>query len=290
VERKGEVYRVSLKLLDVKAKTVDVGVDEMPISGSVAGLSRRLYVKLVGDVPTSGTVVVTARAQGGATVDGAKVFVDEERRGVLAGGRLAVTGVTEGHHVVAVEATGLARFEAAVTVRIGEQTTLDALLVDKADPASRSHALLWKVSLGAGLAVAAGGGAAAWFGDHQQKMYQGKLNAKLQAGAQPDATVGVDDCGDTSAAALQNITTQRKITFDGGALRHACNWHKVNVGGFVALGVGGVAALASLVLLIRDPGSSEEPLPTGARGKRPDVAIAPILLPDVAGASLALRW
>jgi hypothetical protein len=42
-------------------------------------------------------------------------------------------------------------------------------------------------------------------------------------------------------------------------------------------------------MLIRDPGSEEQP-PTGARSKKPDVAIAPILTPGVAGASLSVTW
>jgi len=42
-------------------------------------------------------------------------------------------------------------------------------------------------------------------------------------------------------------------------------------------------------LLSRDSGSSET-APTGARGKKPDVAIVPILTPDSAGASFSMRW
>lgn len=49
VERKGDQYRITLKLLDVKAKTVTQAADETPVKGSTAGAVSRLYGKLVGE-------------------------------------------------------------------------------------------------------------------------------------------------------------------------------------------------------------------------------------------------
>jgi hypothetical protein len=290
VEKRGDVYRVSLKLLDIKAKTVEVGSDEMPIGGSVSGVAKRLYAKLIGDAPgAAGALIVTARSQSGAQVDGGRVMVDEDRKGSIAGGKLTVTGLGEGRHVVAIEVPGLQRFEATVTVRGGEQSTLEALLLDKLapPPSSHSHARLWKVSLGASLAVAVLGGGAAASGWLLQNHYNGQLNLVQKNGSKK--TVGVDDCGATDDMALGAIETSREIMFNHDNLRNACKSHTANVAGFVVLGVGGLATVASLIMLIRDPGSEEQP-PTGARSKKPDVAIAPILTPGVAGASLSVTW
>jgi hypothetical protein len=291
VEKRGEAYRVSLKLLDVKAKTVEIASDEMPIGGSAAGVAKRLYTKLIGDSPSvAGALIVTARSQSGTAVDGGKVMVDEDRKGVLAGGKLTVTGLAEGRHIIAIEAGGLQRFEATVTVRGGEQSTIDALLLDKVAPVapSRGHALLWKVSLGASLAVAAAGGGGAAYAFIMQNQSKDKLNVKT-SDASNHSNVGVDDCGKTDEASLMNIEATRGITFNHPALRDACSWHTANVLGFVALGVGGAAALGSLIMLIRDPGSEEQP-PTGTRARKPDVAIAPILTPEITGASLSFAW
>jgi hypothetical protein len=47
--------------------------------------------------------------------------------------------------------------------------------------------------------------------------------------------------------------------------------------------------VVSLIMLTRDVHPSESS-PTGARGKKPGVAIAPIVQRDMAGASLSVRW
>ncbi|HUC07379.1 MAG TPA: PEGA domain-containing protein, partial [Solirubrobacterales bacterium] len=160
VERKGEAYRVSLKLLDIKDKTLQPVGDEMPVGGSVTGVSKRIYNKLIGEVaPVTGTLVIKARSQAGGAISSGTVMVDEDRKGALASGKLTVTGLAEGRHTVAVEAGGYRRFEETVTVRGGEQASLDALLIDKAVASSSSpNTLIWKASLGAGIAVAAAGG------------------------------------------------------------------------------------------------------------------------------------
>jgi hypothetical protein len=290
VEKKGDVYRVSLKLLDVKAKTIDVGGDEMAVGGSVTGVSKRLYSKLIGDSPSgAGALVVTARSQSGAAVDGGKVMVDEDRKGVLAGGKLTLTGLTEGRHIIAIEVGGLQRFEATVTVRGGEPSTLDALLLDKDAPSpspSRAHALLWKASFGAGLGVLAAGTTLATYSYFKMNDQGAVLHVKTSQTAPPGTTIGVGDCGKTDSEIKMSGNV---ISFDHPALVRACFWNKLHYAGIGALSVGGAAALVSLIMLTRDSGATEKP-PTGARTKRPDVAITPIVLPDVAGASLSVTW
>lgn len=287
VEKRGEVYRVSLKLLDVKAKTIDVGGDEMPVGSSVTGVSKRLYTKLIGDSSSGGgSLIVTARSQSGAAVDGGKVMVDEDRKGVLAGGKLTVTGLAEGRHVLAIEVGGLQRFEVTVTVRGGEQSTLDALLLDKDATVSsppRSHARLWKVSLGAGIVTMLAGASYAAYSYSRQNSWLGKDQLKIMGPL--DSSVGSGDCG----LPYNDVLTKEGVTsFNPHALDRACSWNTRIYIGFMVGGVGLVGAVASLILLTRDSGSEQQP--TGARARKPDVAIAPILTPNVAGASLSVHW
>jgi hypothetical protein len=293
VEKKGEVYRVSLKLLDVKAKTIEPGSDEMPVGGSVAGLSRRLYGKLVGDSPSgAGALLLTARSQSGAEVNGGRVMVDEDRKGVLSGGKLTVAGLTEGRHVVAIEVGGLQRFEATVTVHGGEQSTLDALLLDRVAQVSpsRSHAVLWKVSLGTGIAIAAASGAFAIYGYDRMTHHKGSYDAAVDTATGKlflDPTAPDESDCDRSEADL--VTTKHAIVTDKVDFQRGCTWKSRIYTSFVIGSVGLLGAVASLVMLARDPGSEERP-PTGARGKQPSVALRPIVSPDFAGGSLTLSW
>jgi hypothetical protein len=293
VEKKGEVYRVSLKLLDVKAKTVELGGDEMPVGGAVTGVSKRLYNKLIGEAPgAAGGLVVTARSQSGASVDGGKVMVDEDRRGVLSGGKLTVTGLTEGRHVVAIEVGGLQRFEATVAVHAGEQSTLDALLLARAVVPSRtSHAQAWKVTLGVSLGLAAVGGGLAGYGAYQQDKSSGNYTVLLDPsnGNMPFANATAPDQSDCGRSNTEINTLKHTNVTDRALFDSACKWHTANIAGFVVLGVGGAAAVVSLIMLIRDPGT-EERSPTGTRQRKPDVAIAPLLGPALTGAALSVTW
>jgi hypothetical protein len=288
VEKRGDVYRISLKLLDVKTKTIDPGGDEVAIGSSVVAVSRRLYSKLVGDVPSgAGSLVVTARSQSGAEVNGGRVMVDEDRKGVLSGGKLTVTGLAEGRHAIAIEVSGLQRFEATVTVRGGEPSTLDALLLDRiAGSTVASHARLWKVSLVASLVVAAAGGALAAYSYSRQNHFN---DAEMFTGPE-NPGIGASDCG-SSPGDLMALKGVRGIEFDIPSFQQACTWHTRNIIGFVVLGVGGAAAVASTIMLVRDPGAEEQqPPPTGTRNKKPDVAFLPIVTPELAGASLSIAW
>jgi len=295
VEHKGDVYRVSLKLLDVKAKTIEASTEELPVGGSVTGVSKRLYNKLIGEgqsVSVAGTLIVKARSQTGVTIRNGSVMLDEDRKGELASGRLTVTGIAEGRHTIAIEAGGYQRFEETVKIRGGEQATLDALLLERSEPGpSSSSNLTWKVSLGAGVAVmAAGGGFAAY-------AYLVKVNDQLQPSAlkivgETGAAVGSGDCGKSYQYILDHSGDQGnpKVTsFNYSALQTACTWKTRTYIGYAIGGVGLLGAVVSLIMLTRDTDSSEKP-PTGARGKKSDLAIMPMLTPAGGGATLSMRW
>src|SRR5205823_5395854 len=146
----------SLKLLDIKTRTVELGAEDMPVGAAFATATRKLYTKLVGEVPalTSGSLIVKARSPSGTA--GGTVIVDAQRRGELVAGSFTVTELPAGRHTVAIESGGrYPRFEDSVTVPPGGQIVVDALLVDSAPPPA-PRSLAWKVALGAGVAVAAG--------------------------------------------------------------------------------------------------------------------------------------
>jgi hypothetical protein len=291
VERKGEVYRVSLKLLDVKAKTAEAGGDEMPVGGSVTGLSKRLYSKLIGDGPSlGGTLILKARSQTGAAINSGKVVIDEEPKGDLAGGRLTVTGLAEGRHTLAIEAAGYQRFQETVTVHAGEQASLDAVLLEKSGqpstPASPPSTLFWKVSLGLSIAVAAGGGGYSIYSYTRQNR-QLEQNI-LQIMGENLASVGSGDCGKTEMEILEN-SNPKVTSFNYPALQSACKWGTQIYVGFAVGAIGVVGAVTSLIMLSRDAGPAEKQA-TGARARKPEVAIVPMFTPDGGGASLSVTW
>ena len=289
VERKGDVYRVSLKLLDVKAKTVEASTDELAVGGSVTSVSKRLYNKLIGEgqgVSVTGTLIVKARSQTGATIRNGTVMVDEDRKGELASGRLTVTGIAEGHHTIAIEAGGYQRFEETVTIRGGEQATLDAFLLEKTASAPSSSALLWKVSLGTGVAVAVAGGAYAYYSFTRANAHFD--NNIVNVIGDSKASVGSGDCGKSKAQIIMDANP-RVTDFNFDSFQRGCTWKDRIYVGFVVGGVGLLGAVVSLIMLTRDTDASEKP-PTGARGKKSDLAIVPMLTPAGGGATLSMRW
>jgi hypothetical protein len=284
LERRGETYRVSLKLLDVKAKTVEQGVEDMPVGTTVASVAKKLYNKLIGDNVTVGSLVVKARVEGGRSADG-RVMVDDQPRGELSSGTLTIQGLSEGSHTVAIESGGrYLRFEDRVVVRSGEQAVVDALLVDKGVPERRGRSGLWKVSLGAGIALAAAGGGFAYYSYDQMTQ---KQNGIFVTGATPRQSVTSEDCG-KSVGQLETETMVNPGQLDFGVFQDACSWHSRIYIGYAMAGVGAVGAVVSLIMLTRDPPASEKP--ASARGKKSDVAITPVLTPGHAGAALSVRW
>jgi hypothetical protein len=284
LERKGESYRVSVKLLDVKAKTVELGSEDMPVGGAPASVSKKLYNRLIGDVAlaNAGTLVVKARTQGGGQILDGRVMVDEQVRGTLAGGTLTVQGLPEGPHVVAIETEGrYQRFEDRVTVRAGDLAIVDALLIDRAAGSSPRRSALWKVSLGAGIVIAAAGGAFAYYSYDQMMKSEDNIFPVTATG---NMSATSDDCGeDVVMLKLLNPDLNTE------AFQSACSWQSRIYLGYAVGAVGAVGAIVSLIMVSRDPPVSEHPA-SRTRGKKSSVAIVPVAPNGGAGASLSLRW
>lgn len=294
IEKRGELYRISVRLLDVKAKTFDTTGEDIPVGTSVTTMSRRLYGRLFGEstAVAAGVLVIKARARGGEAVDGARVFIDDVARGTIARGKLTVNVMSEERHAVAIEAPGYTRFEQTVLVRSGQPTTLDASLEAQASPSSPAHhAAVWKWSLGGGIALAIAGGGFAYYSNDQMVNHNkvtyapatdpntGMPYTKVQA---PDAS----DCGQ----GFDQIRTNKgaEVT-NQDAFARACTWKTRIYIGYVVGGVGVLGAVVSLIMLTRDVHTAESS-PTGTRSKKSGIAIAPIVRPDAAGASLSLHW
>lgn len=293
VEKRGQGFRISLKLLDIKRKQVQPAVDELPGGGGVPGVSRRLYRKLIGAGPGgNATLVVRARSDSGAPIRSGTVMIDDESRAQLVNGKATVTEVDEGRRTVAINIGGVRRFEEIVTVRAGEQVTLDAQLHGMlpgpapgaapppgagAPPEPETPSLrpsrLWKASLVAGALTAAAGGAYAWYSNDRQQAWVPLVHAD----------VGPDQCGTGD----EQLRMDHK-TIELDAFHRTCHFHTRIFAGFAIAGVGAVAAVVSLIMLTRDPVSSDSHV-AGAR-PRSGVTIAPLIAPDRAGAQIAVRW
>jgi len=126
IEKRGNGYQVSLKLLNIGTKAFEKSVsDIVPFTeatgANLASWGKRLYAKLTG-VTDQGTLVIKAN------VDRGTVYVDNQVKGNLSGGQARIAGLPEGKYKVAIEAEGHLRYEANVDVGAGGETVHNAEL------------------------------------------------------------------------------------------------------------------------------------------------------------------
>lgn len=286
------IYRVSIKLLNVNRKQLASSTVEVLPTTDSSGVrasthAKAWYAKLAG-VVTGGTLAIRAN------IDRGTVLIDEDTKGNLASGTLTLTGIPEGRHILAIEAPGYQRYEAAVTVRTGETTPQNVTMVElKRLPArepgktltSREGTVsggkssgggIWKpVFYGTTVATAAAG-AFAIYSYVQQQDYASKIGSEK---------IGDSDCG-------------KMPTFNGPDpagdaknLKSACDWHTRNLYGLVATGVFGVAMIGSFVMAyVRDSGDDESNSASTGRRKRREFAVTPVVTPNGGGATLRFDW
>jgi hypothetical protein len=304
------VYKVSIKLLSVTRKQLTAStVETLPVTDAtgvkVQTYARTWYGKLAG-AGTGGTLVVRAN------IDRGTVLIDEDLKGSLASGTLALTGLAEGKHTLAVEGTReYQRYEAQVTVRAGETTTQNVTMVPMprrladmqpketiiregtvaAQPAPRTNA--WKPVF-YGTTVATVGGVS--FSLYE--LFKGQSNGNISGTSNFVQSVGVmdgtgkritsDQCGSGPvtdyAGAHPDDAEARRFT-------DACNNFKYQKIGWVVSGVLGAMAIGSFYMAyLRDSGS--EASKTAGRGhrKRRELAVTPIVTPAGGGATLRFDW
>jgi len=195
--------------------------------------------------------------------------------------------------VATIEADGYRRFEQTVTVRAGEPARLDAVLRDKAGPASltSSSRTAWRMALGASVVVAVAGGA---YAVHSSNKVDAHLaSSLLDIKGADGASVSSEECGKSYATILNDSRDRNGVqmvnSFNYETFQRACTWRTRFYLGFLASSVGVLGTVISLIVVISDLGSPEGS-PAGSHRKTAEVAIVPIVTPGFGGASLSLTW
>lgn len=121
IEKRGNGYQVSLKLLNVETKSAERSTTEVVPFGEAAGTAltgwgKKLYAKITG-VSNQGTLIVKAN------VDRGTVYLDGEARGNLVGGTARIVGLDAGDYKLMVEAECYLRHEGKVSVEGGKDAT-----------------------------------------------------------------------------------------------------------------------------------------------------------------------
>lgn len=302
------VYRVSIKLLSVTRKQLTAStVETLPV-GDATGVraqtyAKTWYAKLAG-AGSGGTLVIRAN------VDRGTVLVDDDIRGTLASGTLALTGVAEGKHTLAVEAATreYQRYEAQVTVRAGETTTQNVTLVPMprkladmqpketitregtvTQPAAKGS--VWKpVFYGTAVGAAAAGGFTIF-----EYLQERKNAGAIKPGAFTEA-VGGDGVGSGQCTNNPKVDAFRAMSGsdkDPNLKRFddACNNFKYVKIGWVVTGVLGAATIGSFVMAyLRDSSPPSEKVTDRGHRKHRQLVVTPIATPDGGGATLRFDW
>ena len=305
------VYKVSIKLLSVPRKQLTAStVETVPVSDAtgvkVQTYARTWYSKLAG-AGSGGTLVVRAN------IDRGTVILDEDMKGTLASGTLTLTGVAEGRHTLAVEATrDYQRYEAQISVRSGETTTQNVTMVAMprkvadmqpketitregtvTQPPPRTN--LWKPVF-YGTTVATAGGVTFSL----VELFKGRSNGNIsgtspfvQAVGTPDGTgkksVTSDQCGSSK---VTDFASANPMDPDLRRFTDACNNFKYQKIGWVVSGVLGAALIGSFYMAyIRDSGDAEvRRTAAGGHRKRRELVVTPVVTPDGGGATLRFDW
>lgn len=121
VEKRGNGYQVSLKLLNVETKTIERSTTEIVPFGEASGTAltvwgKKLYAKISG-ASNQGTLVVKSNVERGT------VFLDGEAKGNLVAGTARIVGLDAGDYKLSVEAECYVRHEGKVSIEGGKDTT-----------------------------------------------------------------------------------------------------------------------------------------------------------------------
>jgi hypothetical protein len=120
VEKRGNGYQVSLKLLNVETKTIERSSTEIvpfneATGTALTGWGKKLYAKISG-ISAQGTLIVKAN------VDRGTVYLDGDAKGNLVGGTARIGGLDAGDYKLTVEAECYLRHEGKVSVEGGKDT------------------------------------------------------------------------------------------------------------------------------------------------------------------------
>jgi hypothetical protein len=301
LEKSGNTYKVSIKLLNVpKKQLLNSIVETIPV-GQASGVSatthaRAWYGKLIG-VSTGGTLVVKAN------IDRGTVILDEDVRGNLSSGAVTIANVSEGAHTLAIEAKDYQRYETHITMHEGETVSHGATLVELTkrsnapgttpDPRISTEGTvdhpsgtnIWKpVAITAGV-LEAGSIAFLAYSYVKEQSYASK-DKLMVTGLGRDVTDS--DCGKIHDGSEVNGQT---VHLNDSNFKNACDYSKYEKYGWIATSVFGVALAGSIVMLVIKHNNGDEKQPVAAgRRKHRELAITPVVTPDGGGATLRFDW
>jgi hypothetical protein len=293
------VYKVSIKLLSVPRKQLTAStVETLPMADAngvkVQTYARTWYSKLAG-AGSGGTLVVRAN------IDRGTVLIDEDMKGTLASGTLAVEATRE-----------YQRYETQVTVRSGETTTQNVTMVAMprkladmqpkdtltregtvTQPSSRTN--VWKPVFYGTTVATAGGVSVSLY-----ELFKGRSNGNISGTSNFVQMVGTQDVSGKRSINSDQCGSQQVNDFasshpgdpDVRRFNDACNNFKYQKIGWVVSGVLGAAVIGSFYMAyIRDGGSSEAGK-TAASGhrKRRELVVTPVVTRDGGGATLRFDW
>ncbi len=274
----GDGYSAKLLVLDVKNRSKDkelaVRIPGGASSDAVRALAKKAYTDLVGGgaapVAAPGTVQIEAN------VDDGTVFVDDEQKETLRGGK-ATLQLAEGRYRVAVESPGRRRKEIAVTITGGESLSESFELAMRGEGGGKPGSF-WKPAFGVTLglaAVLAGVSMYEWLRSGTEiDQVKTATNAKgdgLTESSCPNDIIGATDADSTH--------------FD-----NACRARKVEIYAAIGAAVFGVAAVGTGYMAFFHK-SSESATKTSARKSLLDrIAITPVFSSDHQGAVVDLSW
>jgi hypothetical protein len=285
------IYKVWLKVLNVARKQIASSTAETLPVADASGVrlfahAKAWYGKLVGII-TGGNVLVRAN------IDRGTVLLDDEVKGNLASGTVALSGIAEGRHTLAIEAKDYQRYETAITVHGGETLSHTATLTELSRPlpptpskdpisiegtVSRSKSNLWK-PIFYGTAVLDAG----LIGFSIFEWNKGNTEAKA---INSNVIYSGSDCDGDQAKAGTGLSSVNLMHLNG-----ACKALSRQKLGWIASGVVGVAVIGSFVMAyVRDSGSAEPKTSARPHRKRREFAVTPIVSPEGGGATLRFDW
>jgi hypothetical protein len=276
--KSGDGYSAKIFVLDVKKKSKEkeltVRIPGGASSDVVRNLAKKAYSDLVGGgappVEQPGTLMIEAN------VDAGTVFVDDEQKETLQGGKARLQ-LAEGRYRVAIESPGRRRKEIAVTITGGESTTESFQLAEKGEGGGKP-ASFWKPAFGVTAALTLVLAGVSTF----EYLRQGsEIDKVVNATTNDGKTLTEAACPSDIIGGTGEDTTH----FD-----NACSAHTIHLWTAVGAVVFGVAAVGSgYMAFVRKP--AESATKTSARKPLLDrIVIAPVLSPGTQGALIDLRW